>query len=126
MIFSGIQDEFGRKFEVLRLSVNSSCNFACTYCVSEEEVNSGIVPSHSSLSSGQFVKIVTGLHSLLNLRSVRITGGEPTMFPDLQNLISGLKAAGIPEVKLTTNGYLLKKMASALRSNGLDSLNISL
>jgi GTP 3',8-cyclase len=62
----------------------------------------------------------------LGVEKVRLTGGEPLLRADLPELIRALKQeAGIPEVALTTNGWLLEKLAPALRSAGLDRLNVS-
>lgn len=122
-----IQDNFGRSFKKLRISLNSICNFACTYCVSDKEVNSPRrAHSGKSLSAREFATLVFKLNSILHLEEVRLTGGEPTLYPELAELIYLLKEIGIPKVALTTNGYLLTKLAESLKEAGLDSMNISL
>jgi GTP 3',8-cyclase len=57
---------------------------------------------------------------------VRLTGGEPLLRADVPALIRALKEeVGVPQVALTTNGWLLEKLAPALRTAGLDRLNVS-
>lgn len=122
-----IEDHLGRSFKKLRISLNSICNFACTYCVSEEDVKSPrLAHTGKSLSAQEFASLVSKLHYHLQLEEVRLTGGEPTLYPELVELIHLLKKIGIPKVALTTNGYLLQKISTELKQAGLDSMNISL
>jgi cyclic pyranopterin phosphate synthase len=58
---------------------------------------------------------------------IRLTGGEPLLRRDVEQLVGQLKALpGAPQVEMTTNGKLLTRLAPALRAAGLDRLNISL
>jgi cyclic pyranopterin phosphate synthase len=62
----------------------------------------------------------------LGVTKVRLTGGEPLLRPDLPEFVSVLKHdLRVADVALTTNGWLLEKMAPALRAAGLDRLNVS-
>jgi cyclic pyranopterin phosphate synthase len=62
----------------------------------------------------------------LGVEKIRLTGGEPLLRADLPAYIAALKQnLGVREVALTTNGWLLEKMAPELRAAGLDRLNIS-
>ncbi len=61
----------------------------------------------------------------VGFRKIRLTGGEPTLRPDLVEIIGRL--AGIPglrDLALTTNGMLLPKLAPALARAGLRRVNI--
>jgi len=61
------------------------------------------------------------------IRKLRITGGEPLVRPDLDQLIARLSAIkGIEEIALTTNGLLLASQARKLKDAGLNRVNISL
>jgi cyclic pyranopterin phosphate synthase len=63
----------------------------------------------------------------LGISRIRLTGGEPLVRSDIQDLIKGIKnIEGIEDVSLTTNGLLLKDMAGSLKKAGLDRVNISL
>jgi cyclic pyranopterin phosphate synthase len=63
----------------------------------------------------------------LGIRRVRLTGGEPTLRPDLLDVVRDVRATpGIEEVALTTNGHLLPRLAVPLREAGVSRLNVSL
>jgi cyclic pyranopterin phosphate synthase len=73
----------------------------------------------------EIVRIATAFRAL-GVEKIRLTGGEPLLRSDVPELIRALKQdVGIPEVALTTNGWLLEKLAPALRAAGLDRLNVS-
>lgn len=57
---------------------------------------------------------------------MRLTGGEPLTRSDLVSIIAGIKNLGIPDLSLTTNGIMLAQAAAALKSAGLDRVNVSL
>ena len=62
----------------------------------------------------------------LGVEKVRLTGGEPLLRADVPELVRVLKQEiGVKDVALTTNGWLLEKLAPALRAAGLDRLNVS-
>ncbi len=128
-------DALGRKFNTLRLSLTNVCNLACLYCVHESDANSQtFLPTANEvqsqgkkiLSVKQFVAVIKSLLRHTPLKTVRLTGGEPTLYKDLPELINALKKLGIPRVVLTTNGFLLKRKAAALKAAGLDGINFSL
>ena len=115
-------DEFGRRFQYLRLSLTEKCNFSCTYCLP----NGYQGGAQKFLSQDEVVKLATAF-AKLGTKKIRLTGGEPTLRPDLLSIISSLKeVSGIEKVALTTNAYRLPQMLRALRVAGLDSLNVSL
>jgi len=120
---SALQDGFGRKIEYLRISVTDRCNFRCLYCMPL----SGIewLPKAEILSYEEIAAVVREL-APLGLRRVRVTGGEPTLRPQLERLIALLRE--IPEVEdiaLSTNGLRLPDLAAGLKSAGLDRVNMS-
>jgi cyclic pyranopterin phosphate synthase len=83
------------------------------------------LPKAEILSYEEITEVVRQL-APLGLRRLRITGGEPTIRPDLESLIRQLKA--IPEIEdiaLSTNGARLPQMAHSLRAAGLDRINMS-
>ncbi len=117
----------GRRFRDLRLSLTEHCNLACVYCVSERDARKAIPLEHpGALTPAEYTLLVGKLHGLLNLESIRLTGGEPTLYRPLAELTARLKELGIPRVNLTTNGLLLADLAADLREAGLDSVNVSL
>lgn len=123
-----ITDKYGRTFRTLRVSLLQHCNMACVYCVSGEEESSGAhAPGGGrSMEVSGLLGLIGRLHRQLNLTDVRLTGGEPLLYPGLASLVSGIRGLGIRSVKLTTNGLLLGRQAVMLRDAGLEAINVSL
>lgn len=118
-----LHDQFGRSIEYLRISVTDRCNFRCVYCMPSEGLD--WLPKRDILSYEEIAAIVGEL-APLGLRRLRITGGEPTIRPELPVLIRLLRAVpGIEDIALSTNGVRLPAMASEYRAAGLDRVNIS-
>lgn len=120
-----LTDPIGRSFNVLRVSLLDRCNFACTYCVCEDELNT-TTPKSAVLSSDELIDLIGRLHHLLHLQTIRLTGGEPLLYPDLTKLTKGIRQLGIRDIKMTTNGFLLAKKVASLQEAGLRSINVSL
>ena len=118
-----LKDQWGRSIEYLRISVTDRCNFRCVYCMPKEGLQ--WLPKAEILSYEEITEVVRQL-APLGLRRLRITGGEPTIRPDLESLIRQLKSLpGIEDIALSTNGAKLPQLASALRDAGLDRVNMS-
>ena len=120
---AALRDQFGRSIEYLRISVTDRCNFRCLYCMPAEGLP--WLPKAEILSYEEIAAIV-GQLAPLGLRRVRITGGEPTIRPDIETLVRLLRS--IPEIEdiaLSTNGAKLPELAPRLRAAGLDRLNMS-
>ena len=116
-------DQFGRTIEYLRISVTDRCNFRCLYCMPEAGLE--WLPKSEILSYEEIADVVRQL-APLGLRRLRITGGEPTIRPNLDELIRLLRAIpGIEDIALSTNGVRLPQIASLYREAGLDRVNIS-
>jgi cyclic pyranopterin phosphate synthase len=120
-----LNDKFGREFKTLRVSLLSTCNLGCVYCTmgSEEEIT---IDKKPQTSAGAFLNHIARLHAQLDLQTIRFTGGEPLLYRELPQLIEGVKALGIANIKLTTNAFLLDRVASALKTSGLQCVNVSL
>ncbi len=118
-----LRDQHGRSIEYLRISVTDRCNFRCVYCMPAEGLP--WLPKQEILSYEEIVAVVRQL-APLGLRRLRITGGEPTIRPELPTLIAQLRAVdGIEDIALSTNGVRLPELAPGLREAGLDRVNIS-
>ena len=125
-----IQDKLGRRFEKLRISLLNSCNFSCVYCVSEEPGNlTTSKPSDSTpeepLGVDEFTRLIAAVHRLTHLKSIRLTGGEPLLYPHLFPLVRNIQRIGIEDIRLTTNAFFLKENATKLFDAGVKSVNIS-
>jgi len=117
-------DRLGRVHTNLRVSVTDRCNIRCFYCMPAEHVE--FKPRHEILTFeeiAQFVRVA----ARLGVNKLRLTGGEPLVRSEIDQLVAQLVAVpGIREVALTTNGVLLAEQAVALKQAGLHRLNISL
>jgi GTP 3',8-cyclase len=118
-----VHDQFGRRIEYLRISVTDRCNFRCVYCMPVEGLQ--WLPKAEILSYEEIAAVVRQL-APLGLTRLRLTGGEPTIRPDLDVLVRSLRAIpGITDIALSTNGIKLPEMAETLRGAGLDRVNMS-
>ncbi len=116
-------DQFGRRIEYLRISVTDRCNFRCVYCMPLEGLP--WLPKDEILRYEEITEIVRQL-APLGLRRLRLTGGEPTIRPQLEQLVAMLRAVpGIQDIALSTNGVRLPEMAESLVSAGLNRVNLS-
>ena len=76
-------DKFGRKVDYLRISVTENCNLKCIYCIDDNILNTY---KNDILSDDEIVKIATECASL-GIKKIRITGGEPLVRKNIENLI---------------------------------------
>ncbi|GAA8208979.1 GTP 3',8-cyclase MoaA [Helicobacter pylori] len=117
-------DSFNRVIDYIRVSVTKQCNFRCQYCMPTTPLDffddEELLPLDSVL---EFLKIVIDE----GVKKIRITGGEPLLRKGLDEFIAKLHAYN-KEVALvlSTNGFLLKKMAKGLKDAGLSRVNVSL
>lgn len=122
-----ISDEYGRSFKTLRVSLLNSCNLGCVYCtMGDNEVKENNRLQRTHLSPAEIVALIEKLHRILDLNVVRLTGGEPLLYPHLTETVAAVKSIGIDKIKLTTNGFLLDRLAMPLKNAGLQSINVSL
>lgn len=117
-----ITDQTGRRFQKLRISLTNQCNYACVYC-SENGVDT---KNQQSLETSKLLGMVALLHKTLNLKAVRLTGGEPLLNLHIIQIVEQIKSLGIHNIGMTTNGHYLSGKAAQLKNAGLNSVNISL
>lgn len=117
-----MKDRFGRTIDYARISLTSRCNLRCPYCYREE-----IQPDRTDeLKPDEIAEIVSVLAEL-DIQKVRLSGGEPLLRPDLEEIISAVsKTRGIRETVMTTNAQGLTQRLRDLKGAGLIRLNISL
>ncbi|MGI0032016.1 MAG: GTP 3',8-cyclase MoaA [Nitrososphaeraceae archaeon] len=121
---SKLIDNYGRIAKKLRVSVTDRCNMRCGYCMPKN--NTKWFDSTDVLSFEEIVRL-SSLFANLGVEKIRITGGEPLVRPSIENLIKSIaKIRHIKSIGLTTNGLLLLERVEALKSSGLNSVNISL
>jgi cyclic pyranopterin phosphate synthase len=123
-----IKDKYGRTFRTLRVSLLNHCNLGCVYCVAGEEdrLPRDVPAPGGPLTVSALLEIIRRLHGHLGLETIRLTGGEPLLYHGLVELIAGIRATGISHIKLTTNGFLLERLALPMKEAGMGSVNVSL
>ncbi len=119
-------DALMRPLRDVRISLLDQCNFRCPYCMPAGVKRTAMVPRGSWLSPDEVVRFVQAA-AAHGVSKVRLTGGEPLLRPDLEEIVAAVATVpGIDDIAVTTNGALLGKRAASLRRAGLDRLTISL
>ncbi len=113
-----LKDPFNRPVSNLRVSLTPKCNLSCIYCHREGE-NTPEAPL-SAAEIAEVLRVAAGF----GIRSVKFTGGEPMLRPDLIEIIKSVPAG--MESSLTTNGTLLAGLAADLKQAGLRRVNVSI
>ena len=116
------RDRFGREINYLRISVIDHCNLRCVYCMPLRGLT--FVPSPELLTAGE-IETVARAAASLGFGKLRLTGGEPTLRPDIVEITRRLAAVpGIRDLAMTTNAILLPRLARPLAEAGLNRLNV--
>jgi cyclic pyranopterin phosphate synthase len=113
-----LKDPSNRPVSNLRVSLTPKCNLACIYCHREGEK----CPEEplSAAEIAEVLRVAAGF----GIRSVKFTGGEPMLRPDLIEIIQSVPAG--MESSITTNGTLLAGLAADLKQAGLKRVNVSI
>jgi cyclic pyranopterin phosphate synthase len=117
-----------RPLRDLRISVTDRCNFRCTYCMPKEIFGRDFpfLPRAELLSFEEITRLAR-LFVAQGVEKIRLTGGEPLLRRDIEELIAMLsRIEGLRDLTLTTNGSLLARKAEALRGAGLQRITVSL
>jgi GTP 3',8-cyclase len=127
-----LADKLARPLQDLRISVTDRCNFRCVYCMPKEvfDKDYAFLP-HSQLLSFEEITRIATVFVAHGVRKIRLTGGEPLLRKNIENLIAMLGELRTPDgspvdLTLTTNGSLLVKKARALKDAGLRRVTVSL
>lgn len=118
-----MHDEAPTALKYLTIKPTSVCGYSCPYCSGRQKMlgqtgNEPLVLSEwqSVLQEAKALGVVT----------VRISGGEPTLFKEL-SLLVGLARENADKVIMYSNGRLLNScLAEQLKARGLDGVSISL
>ncbi len=118
-----LHDSHGRVIRDLRLSVTDRCNYRCVYCMAPDH---RYIPKQQLLHVRDYLAVARVCRAL-GVEKVRVTGGEPTMFPQLDQLLVGLGELRFPDIAMTTNGSLMtEQSAHRWRKAGLKRITLSL
>jgi GTP 3',8-cyclase len=143
-----LSDSFGRVMRDLRVSLTDRCNFRCLYCLPETEEAANfyrgrfdpvknprpptplalpaLKPRHELLTFEEIERVVR-IAAALGIQKIRLTGGEPLLRKDIEHLVKRIAAIpGINDLALTTNGFLFRQKAAALKGAGLRRISFSM
>jgi cyclic pyranopterin phosphate synthase len=115
-------DSHSRHIKKLRLNLLDACNMRCMYCMPKNQTFKSI---SNLLTPAEMKKIVANLLKF-GVNEVRLTGGEPLLHPQFQEIVKGLSGLDLKKLGLTTNGILLDKQLPFLKEYGVNSINVSL
>lgn len=119
-----LTDRYGRTFSYIRLSITDACNFSCQYCLPNGYQCEARKPQ--ALTPQEISRLLETLVRL-GIKKVRLTGGEPTLRPDLCDIMNRISAfSEIDILAMTTNGFRLKQRIPQFIASGLNHLNVSL
>jgi cyclic pyranopterin phosphate synthase len=137
-------DSQGRVLRDLRVSITDRCNFRCLYCLPETEAAQNFYRGHwanlpdsapivqqwvpkTNILSFEEIERVVRLAVNLGIQKIRLTGGEPLLRNDAEELVARLsRIDGIADLAMTSNGFLFPRKAHALRQAGLQRISFSL
>lgn len=118
-----VHDSYGRRINYMRISLTDACNLRCVYCMPEDM---HFRPRHELMSDEELLLLVR-VGASLGVNKIRLTGGEPTIRPNLVEIVREIaQTPGIKDLAMTTNGLLLPKLAKPLAEAGLKRVNISM
>ena len=105
----------------LRIKITGACNRTCSFCNEEGDMHSirQIEPDEV------FFDCIHSLTETLGIERVMLTGGEPTIHPDLSKIVKGIN---VPEISITSNGIRPLDIGEwiKLRDAGLRKVIISI
>jgi cyclic pyranopterin phosphate synthase len=117
-------DSYNRPVKDLRISVTDRCNFRCTYCMPLDEYE--WINKKEILTFEEITRLAN-LFVGLGVEKIRLTGGEPLVRKDLDQLVAKLAVnPRLEDLCLTTNGSLLAEQIEALSAAGLKRVNVSI
>jgi GTP 3',8-cyclase len=115
-------DTFGRAIDYLRISLIDHCNLRCVYCMPLSGLQ--FARSDELLSAAEIERVARAALDV-GFRKIRLTGGEPTLRPDLVAIVERLgRLPGLSDLAMTTNAILLPRLAGRLAAAGLRRVNV--
>ncbi|HIQ49433.1 MAG TPA: GTP 3',8-cyclase MoaA [Aquifex aeolicus] len=118
-------DKLNRPLRVLRISLTDRCNLRCNFCMPPDKDYNFL--KRNELMSPEEIEGIVKTFAKLGVRKIRLTGGEPLLRKDLEEIIERVaKVEGIEDVALTTNGVFLRQRLRGLKDAGLKRITVSI
>lgn len=106
------------------IEITARCNLPCPVCLADATARG------AELSREQ---VLTALQTLLDTEGqavpLQFAGGEPTLHPDLADMVRGARALGFKKIEVDSNGLLLARdprLARELRAAGLSGIYLQM
>ena len=115
-------DQHKRIHNYLRISLTEKCNLRCTYCMPSNGVPH--MPASHLMSAEEIFQISSHFVSR-GVDKIRLTGGEPTVRKDFDQIIESLSSLKI-KLALTTNGLTIHRHIDNLKMANINVINISI
>ncbi|WP_455168835.1 GTP 3',8-cyclase MoaA [Aegicerativicinus sediminis] len=117
-----LTDSFGREHQYLRISLTEKCNLRCTYCMPSDGV---VLSPKDHLMTADEVITLAKLFVENGVNKIRLTGGEPLLRKDFDDILLRLSDLDI-ELSLTTNGILVDRHLETFKASNIETVNLSL
>lgn len=101
------------------LILTDACNFKCQYC-------RGIAKEYSGSLSWDYASMVLSGWLEHDLRNIRFSGGEPTLWKDLSRIVRLCKYSNVKHIAISTNGSMHQEIYDELLESGVNDFSISL
>ena len=106
----------------LRIVLTNKCNYICKYCFAEGEAN-----KNNRIVDIEKLKKILKVAKEFGINKIKLTGGEPLLYPNMEELLSYIRKIEIPYVDLTTNISLLNdKNIKILNKYSVNAITLSL
>lgn len=115
-------DKHQRTHNYLRISLTEKCNLRCTYCMPIEGIP--LTPAAHLMSADEIFEIASHFVKR-GVDKIRLTGGEPTVRKDFNQIIERLSSLPT-KLALTTNGLTIHRHIDVLKKADVDVINISI
>ena len=103
---------------IVNLHILEQCNYKCKYCFSHFN-------SKSLLPIEEWKEIVDNIALNIPVKRFNIAGGEPLLYPRIDELIEYIKSKDI-DVSIITNGILLNEYFIEKHSKNLETIGLSM
>lgn len=119
-----MKDKYEREIDYMRISITEKCNYRCFYCMPQE---CSIKDREEKFLTKDEIITVVKAGAKVGIKKVRITGGEPLIRRDIEEILKGISyIEEIEELCITTNGSLLDEKIKLLKECGVTRINVSI
>jgi molybdenum cofactor biosynthesis enzyme MoaA len=101
------------------LILTDACNFKCPYC-------RGLKSELQGTKTLEEAKNIVDLWTKDNLKNIRFSGGEPTIWKGIVELVEYTKSKGVEKIAISTNGSADMELYRKLIAAGANDFSISL